>query len=180
VNVLLEFVSKLIWPAVVIWAIYVFKDSVRALIGRLSHFKGGGFEADFEKALDRVEEAAEAIPTTSAATTTTENPNERRLKTLSEASPKATVLDAWREIESAIFQVCPTSEGYRSPLAIVRLARDCKLLPDNELQRLEDIRVLRNRVAHHSDVDISSAEAFAIAKVAKHLADTIRESGCRP
>src|SRR5262245_38790363 len=97
----LEFWSKVIgslaWPAVAVWAIYVFQDALRKLLGRLLEFKGGGIEADFEKALDRVEEAAQQIETTLPPPTTTEDPQEQKLKLLSETSPKATVLDAWRE-----------------------------------------------------------------------------------
>ena len=174
----LEFVSKAIdslaWPAVAICVLFMFRQSLRTLLGRLLHIKGGGLEAEFEKVVERVLQEAETIKEPA---TTTADPNSRewQLKQLAETAPKAAILEAWREIEEAAAEACPANERFRTPTGVMRVARENRLLDENDLKRLEDIRVLRNRVAHHhGDVELSAAEAFGIAKVAHHLAEIMR------
>ena len=171
-------VASLSWPIVALVAIFVFRDAIRKLLARLLRLKGGGVEAEFEKALDRVEEAAERIEAPiQKKLRVSEEPREAKYRKLCEASPSAAIGEAWREIELAAADIAPPEKGFRTPVGLVRFLKSEGLLDEISLVLLEDLRDMRNRMTHNKSVTLSSEEAFSFCLVAMKIADLIRRIG---
>jgi hypothetical protein len=181
----LEFVSKVIeslaWPAVAAWAIYLFQEPLKSLIGRVSKINfPGGWGAEFLNALARVEEAADAIqPQTRKKLSAPTDPRLDSLRKLSRTDPAAAINDAWQAIERAVAEVAPPDKGFRTPSGLVKLVKDEGFLDGVNLVLIEDLRVLRSRTAHDKSVTLSPEEAYSFCVVAIRIADMIRQIGNR-
>jgi hypothetical protein len=177
----LEFVSKAIeslaWPAVAAWAIYLFQEPLKKLIGRLSKINfPGGWGAEFLNALARVEEAADAIqPWTQKTLSAPTDSRLDNLRKLSRTDPAAAINDAWQAIERAVAEVAPPDKGFRTPAGLVKLVKDEGLLDGVNLALIEDLRVLRSHAAHDKSVTLAPEEAYSFCLVAIRIADMIRK-----
>jgi hypothetical protein len=177
----LDFFSKIVgslaWPAVAGFAIWVFREQLKILILRVSSLKAPGVDVRFDKAVEQLQRAREAslpevqFPPHVAGPT---EPDYSKYKKLSEVSPSAAVNDAWREVELALAEVFPPSNGYRTPVGVIRLIRKKGILDEMTLVLLEDLRVVRNKLVHTDKYAITPSQAYSYAVVAERVAGLIR------
>jgi hypothetical protein len=151
-QLLVQLVTGLAWPIVVVWVAYLFKHELTALIARISRFKYKDFE--FEIGLAKAEEQVTIIQRTNQIPQLPDPATLRtfeQLRRIAEVSPRAAVIEAWNMVEEAAgrsgFVQGADRPRVNAPLFIDRLVRTGKLPPGSG-ELIQEMRNLRNRAAH--------------------------------
>ncbi|MEZ9884821.1 hypothetical protein AB4374_13210 [Vibrio splendidus] len=173
----LEFVASIIdslaWPATVLLCIFILKEPMGNLLGRVSKFKYGEIEAEFQERLEKLvsfeqnEEVKVGDDTVDGSVA---------LEDLAETSPRAAVLEAWLKVEKATRAFC-IAKGFphnMSHQGLFKLARERNLDIDAFQTAHQELRLLRNKAVHATDLDITTATARQYIKNANFLADEFR------
>lgn len=169
-------IDSLAWPALVGFIVYLARDQVVQLVGRLSRFKYKEIEAEFRQALEDIEvirgEAIEGeiVEVKQEGTIT--------LDELADVSPRAAIMEAWIKIEMA------TRDFYESIGLERRLSyRGLREVPNEHQRQIEpvmgaykELRQLRNKAAHSSDFDLSADIAREYIAVASQVETALRKA----
>jgi hypothetical protein len=165
----LSFVSSVIqaiaWPAAVFGVGYILRGEIRKLIGSLNSLTWKGAKAEFAQKLEEAEAAGENLPEEATPSSATD-----RFKELAIISPRAAVTETWRDVESAIDRYLLSQhfdlEPPRKPGWLdLRKAG----LPSTVRATIDDLRVLRNSVAHGEDASLTADEALAYRTLADRV-----------
>ena len=168
-------VSSLAWPLVLIAALVILRRPLGQLIPLLQRIKYKDFELEFGRKLDDIKSKMELEPV--EIPTDELIKSEERIAKLAEVSPRAAVLEAWRQLElklSCITQKQAQIQGKTVTKlsvqdAMLRLAASGVLTPSTS-GTLRELRYLRNQSAHAPDFALSVASALEYARVAGQLA----------
>ena len=170
-----QFISSLVgnlsWPIAVFAMFFLFRSEIRKLIQKLAHLKYKDIELDF----DKVKQQAEAIHDETiprAAIPMRNGPfyeslEDQILGTI-ETAPAAAILLAWSALETAIASavsrkaISAESPSYRSPLHNIEMLEKYGELPKGHVSLMHEMRILRNKVAHHHDAMISISQEQAL------------------
>jgi hypothetical protein len=181
-----DIIKALAWPTAAIVLLFGFRTVLSQILPRM-RLKYGDMELDFfREGMRKLEEdAAKADirteePAVTGASATTPSPNEDYLTRLINVSPRAAVIEAFREVELAIeeagVQVPATStDRFVSPVTKLRLLHQRELIDRESLQVFERLRQLRNEAAHAREINLSADDALEYGRVALSLANRIRE-----
>jgi hypothetical protein len=178
--------ASLAWPTVALVALVLLREPLRDLLRRLRSAQGPGFGIDFGRDLDSVETEARGLP--GPPPTAIQVPPASRLDgllTVASISPSAAILDAWREIEFSV------EASIRSkPLSPRRSMVDMVALAVRELDAppalrhiLDELRRMRNAVAHRMDPPPSPADGERYVRAADKVIqaiDVLRQSEVKP
>lgn len=171
------------WPVAVIVIVFVLRKQLRALVGRIRSYEGMGQRLTFGEQLADAEEGVNElaaadpspVPEAKAAVASVTSAS------MPPATPAGAILDAWRKVESQMNRLAgvryvsgPTKPaGERVPRLTTRMAiRNTALLLPSLGGIIEDLRVLRNRVAH-GDHEPTEGEAVTYFQTASAVAGMI-------
>jgi len=191
----LEFLSAtighLVWPALIGALIFFFKEPVKELLAsrELKNLKAGpgGVELQFDRELKvaeaKLEEGDEsgsrALGTTPEVSLTSDFIGE--MAQLAAISPRSVVLETHTRLEKLLRRVVTIDEprhGERRPTfsmrGLSRLAVAQDLLTPQEASALDELTLLRNRIAHEPDELISEGTSLRYAEAALQIAYAIR------
>ena len=177
-----EIVSNLAWPTVVVAVLFMFRSELAKIVQRLARLKYKDLELDFDKVKQQAEELhkeilAEEPPVKSPLFTSLED----QILEAVESAPSAAILLAWSGLETAMasavarMAISPESPSYRSPLHNIDMLIKYGGLSKRHAKLLNEMRMLRNKVAHERDsmLSITQEQALNYANVAinmiKHL-----------
>ncbi len=169
-------IKAVAWPATVIGLVLLLRRPLRGLIPLLTRIKYRDFELEFGRKIEELQaEVAVALPE-GAAQALPSGPPQAILK-LAEVSPRAAVLEAWRELENAALRRTQRriearggdSSKLRPHEALRELQREEALDP-TAAKLLPVLRELRNRAAHAPEFALSSESAVNYAAIANRLA----------
>ena len=162
-----EIISSIAWPIVAILFLALFKTEMAKIIMRLAHFKYKDFELDF----DRITQQAEEIQKEQADVPVVKSPVELSLEnqilSAVETAPSAAILLAWSGIETAMasavarMAISPESPSYRSPKHNIDMLIKNGGLAGDYSPMLNNMRRLRNEVAHGQDSGLSTSHEQA-------------------
>ncbi len=177
-----EIVKALAWPVTVLIILVVLRDPLRQLIPLLQRLRYGGVELDFgQRVQELAAEARQQLPA-SAATGPEIKPLRDRLDQLAQLSPRATVLEAWLELENAAIEATKrhglnlTSREQRSPILLGDALERAGILDESKQEIYYRLRNLRNAAAHASDFAFDSSSAVEYADTALRLAEYLRKA----
>ncbi len=175
-------VSSAAWPCVAVIFLLVFRYELTKVAQRLAHLKYKDLEIDFDKIQQQAEELHKEVREERSASS---NPVllslEDQVLDAIEHAPSAAILLAWSGLEAALasavarLAISPESPSYRSPAHNIEMLARYAGLPARYVTLLNELRSLRNQVAHHqgSLVSITEDQALHYAQVAmdmlKHL-----------
>jgi hypothetical protein len=161
----------------------LFRSELRGVVSRLTRVKYKDLEAQFDRELREAEKRAKEIPEVRGDSRlhlqgSAEHP---RLFRLAQISPRAAVVEAWREVELA------TSRAARA----AGLPVEGRIAGTRHLQKLvqqgvvggsfvplyEQLRRLRNEAAHAAEFDIDQTEAERYLDVALTIVDGLDRVG---
>lgn len=177
---LLEFIiqllDKIIWPATLITLILMLRKPLRALIPFLKRAKLSELEVEFDQQLaDAQRTASKELPKSA--------PDWRvELIQLAQYMPNAAVLEAWNKLEmkTTAFlenqnQTLPTTseQPYK---ALQDLLAEEELLEVKRLKLFDELRQLRNKVAHAKNYKISSEQATLYVSLTLQLIDSLEKN----
>ncbi len=186
-DLVVQLIKSLAWPIVVIWLGYLFRGEIRDLFGRVSQLKYKDLEAKFERGLASAEaEAEQALEGTKQRQLTHKEPiypspyDQRyaQLLRISEESPRAALLEAWIEVETALIEAAARYDvdvNRRAPpfklaISLINTGNYAKTV----LPLFEDLRVLRNEAAHARDFQPTNRQTRRYLQLAIELALTFR------
>lgn len=181
----LEFISRIVastaWPAVVIVAVVVFRRELRGAFRSLQRIKYREFEAEFSKKAAELEAKATALGPPSAAQMALSSPMsaDEVLESLLQTSPRVAVVEAFGVVERAIQEAALrhglTADRFRGVRNTLRDLEERHLIPDDVKFLFNDLRTMRNNLAHAHDVEIPEADARRYINASGVLAGRISQ-----
>jgi hypothetical protein len=151
---------------------------LREILPLLQRLKYKEFEVEFGKRVQEIstEVRAELPPSPSAGQLP---PSASRAAQLARVSPRAAVLDAWLQVESAALSAAHHLGGERFrdrtlSYQAVRHLEQLDKLDRGVVSLLRELRGLRNEAAHAPDFALSEASALDYADAAERVASYLR------
>lgn len=157
---LIELLDKLIWPSVVLVCLYLFKVPIKSLIKNTQSFKYKDLELDFGKELKAVTEKAEiAFP---------ELKQDKKTILINSADkmPNSAVLEAWKTVDQSAEALIRSKRSdvdlnlntrYKTMENILIKG---KIVDPKTGKIFNELRQLRNKVAHATDYEVGKGEAI--------------------
>jgi hypothetical protein len=171
-------IQSLAWPVAVIMLVVLLRDPLKRLVRQLRKLRYKDFELDFAQKIAKVEAEAEAAelppvpPLTFPAGEGVPEPSDRqRLVELAKTSPHAAIAEAWRRLEHEI-RAALEETGVAAPPSMaetLELAKRQGVLPDRVLELVANLRDLRNRAVHTSDLEVDLARAIEYIDIADRV-----------
>jgi len=175
-DIVIQLVDALAWPVTVLLLARLFRSELRGVLTRLSRLKYKGVEATFERELEAIEAEVEAIPGRRALPPSADVDDDRVLR-LAAISPRASITEAWREVELATMRAAQAQRiDVAGPIAETRALRTLVAqgrVSEDVLPIYDRLRRLRNQAAHAQDFEIDADEAQRYASLALELARTL-------
>ena len=178
---IVELSKALAWPIAFITAVVILRNNFTQLFPRLKKLKHKDTEVEFfEEMLKELEaENQEQINIDSKPSDLLDSDHQYNfLKELSDASPRAAVLESYRILESALTKRLrlkyPELREKRNPANEKPI--ESQVLDPQQFEQLKELRALRNRAAHMDDFDLKRMPIHVYIDTAVSLAKQI-ESG---
>ncbi|WP_217900125.1 hypothetical protein [Noviherbaspirillum humi] len=176
-----ELAKALAWPAAVVFLAFMLKNPLTELIPLLRRLKYKELEMEFAKEVADLK-ASVAAPEPTPVEGVVSKPTDGRLLQLANFSPRAAIMEAWIEVETAANEVASSfwnqgpSEIMRNYSRLGEYLLQCKVLSSTQLETFNKLRHLRNKAAHAEELDLSETDARAYVELATALAAHIRSS----
>lgn len=188
-NLIVQLLTGIAWPVVVLWIAYLFRAELRNLIGRVSRFKYKDLE--FESGLEKAETSIAVIE----ATRSLPEPNAlvegrlEQLRDLMRVSTRAAVMEAWIMIEEAAAKsgfITGAQTPRTNVMSFITYLVHQGRLPSESVTLAGKLRELRNQAAHYFDFSLPAfelstkdADRYLVlaSKVASLILDADERSG---
>jgi hypothetical protein len=163
------------WPITVLAMLLLLRTPLSGLIPLLQRFKYKDLELEFGRQLQEVRREIQVELPGAAAPRTMASGMEAIVHRVAKVSPRAAVLEAWREIEDALVRAAQRRpldvRGHpaESPLALIRALQQGRVLDPGKIGILHELRALRNTAAHGPDLALSRDAALEYARVARTI-----------
>ncbi len=183
-QTLVQLVSAIAWPFTVIIIAFMFRREIRKATNRISTLSYGDVKAEFEHDLNKLEREIKELPAKESSSKI-ERPEKdteildsyERLNRIAAISPRAAIMEAWRDIEVTTKQVTDAYEiSTDSQIAGVKAIRELvhqHLLPESVVSVYEQMRRLRSQAAHAADFKITTDEAQRYIDTAYRFHNTL-------
>ncbi|MBK5008553.1 hypothetical protein IAE33_000413 [Pseudomonas sp. S60] len=177
----LQFVSAIVsavaWPAAVVTVVCLLKDPILGLIPKIRSFKYGELHVDLTEALQSLQDELPAAPSEPETPPESQPPSLSVPLQIASVSPRAGMIAAWLEVESAL-NVVIKREGLdvstdELPRAKMDRLRDAGLLNPPTYRAVLRTYKLRNEAVHMLDREIPYDDAVAMADVCSRLVESI-------
>ncbi|WP_210093610.1 hypothetical protein [Ruegeria sp. HKCCSP346] len=146
--------SSLAWPTVAIVALVLFKEQLVEAIPRLQRIKYKELEAEFDRGLEKIEHEIKGSDLGDIQDEEVAQDFEQNLLQISEISPNAAIVEAFRQIEQsskALIKARGTRVDYKvaAPYRLIEKLLDSSgVLNKREIKIFRDLRLLRNKITH--------------------------------
>ncbi len=179
-----QIISSASWPALVIIILLVFKRELAKIVQRLAHLKYKDLELEFDKVKQQAKElhkdVSEELPAPKSPVFTS---LEDQVLDAVERAPSAAILLAWSGLETAMasavarLAISPESPSYRSPIHNIEMLSKYGGLPKSHANLFQEMRILRNKVAHEKDamLSITQDQALNYANVAIEMIQQLEQ-----
>lgn len=166
------------WPAAVVWVAMIFKNEIRSVLSRISQLKYKDLEASFDKGLGEAETNAAIVSANEGTQPHNQEitPRLKQLRRIAEVSPRASILEAWVLVEDAAAKsgfvqgaAVPRVNPYLFVEELIRLGK----LPAASSELVGKLRELRNQAAHLPDFSITQKEADRYLELAAKTSELI-------
>ncbi len=177
-ELLVELLIGIAWPAATIWIAYLFSGEVRGLLTRLSHLKCKELKAKFEKELAEAEaEAKKVEQQRKIALPSPEHLSQLdQLRRIADVSPRAAIMEAWVLIETSAFSAgfaSGTTRPIVNPYSVVKHLAESGKISEESINLMHKLRKLRNQAAQLPDFALTQEEAERYLELAAKIAELI-------
>ena len=158
---ILSFISSLVasvaWPFTVVVVILIFRNSIGKLISSMAKFKYKDLEAEFHSieikadAIPEITERKEALPKYEQVVYSSLI---EQIKDIAPRSPEGAIFISWTAVEAALsavvnrLAISPDAPSSRSVTHNLNCLREYTKADLNITSTINDMRVLRNKIAH--------------------------------
>ena len=167
---LIRLIDIVAWPATTLFAIWLVRKQIRALVPLIQRIKYKEFEVEFSKRLTQInEDIGEPSPLELR-----EAKASKLVSSLADISPSSAIIEAWKGLEQSarnkVKELMPKGETFRNPLQrpIEYLEFKGALIPSTAIATGE-LRLLRNEAAHADVDDISKEDVIQYATAANRI-----------
>ena len=170
----LELVNQLVWPITLVICLYLLRSPLSLLIPFAESIKYKDFELQFSQELEQVsQQASEAIPAFSIES------SPLKQERIADFLPNASILSAWNALDQAAQQKLlsydasisiPADQPYKY---VGKALLENNLISQKQSKIFHDLRVLRNKVAHAENFQISGKLAKQYIEVCDALSKAI-------
>jgi len=181
-NFILELVSSVAWPIVVLVLAFMMKKPITAIIPGLQRLKYRDLELSFSEGIARLEEDVppdvSEVPQ-SEIEINTQDASIDRISQLIVISPRSAIIEIWRLLElTAIkcLQVVNTdiTTRVRNPFHLVEMLKSYNLITDHAANFFIELNRMRNQATHSEDFYISAKDARRYVHNALQLSGYLR------
>jgi hypothetical protein len=171
--------DHLIWPAVILVALLLFRKPIRDRIPQLTQFRVGPLDAVFSHTLEESHDAMANSPDPPPSEET--YADRARLLRLAEISPRAAVMEAFALADNALkatladLGLAPDRDVLRSTQAVI-LAQSAGLLDSGSAEALNNLRALSNAARHEEHFRVDREKVADYINIATTLREIIEEA----
>lgn len=180
---LLTFVAELVkaaaWPTVGLIALILLRREIRGLLPLITSLKYKDLELHFGREVAAAREDADQLQTPPGRALLARPEMSETVRKLLDASPRAAIIEAWREVEGEARKAAvrrevaiPRIHELSQPRFLQALSA-YQVVDPAQLALLHDLRSLRNQAAHAPEFALSTDSArdyaLAAAQLAEHL-----------
>lgn len=179
-DMLTEIIKAIAWPIASIWIAYLFRNEVRALLGRMSVFKYKELEAKFERGIETAKVQAQQLePDKQKAW---DNATLQGILTIYElfnriavTSPRTAIIEYWLDLEAAIDAAAKKAGiDERSTTKKITSLIEAKHIAPDTLPLFQQLKNLRNQATHLPEFSISVKDAQAYLRSVLQLGNEFR------
>ena len=173
-----EVLKALAWPLAAVTIFLVLRKPIRDLLPFIQKLKWKEVEIEFGRQVKEIRaELAQDLPQAEAEALT--RPSDDAVLRLAEVSPRAAVLEAWREVELAALEAARRIAGdnFRNRTLTydaIRTLERSELVDRSILGSLRELRALRNQAAHAPEFAISKEAAFEYGRSGRAVAEYLK------
>ncbi|AWB65446.1 hypothetical protein C2869_02900 [Saccharobesus litoralis] len=170
----IKLMDILVWPIVVTAAVYALRQQLRHLIPFTKKLKYKDFEMEFGQELKAAKRDAEkAFPEI-------KRDKKAMLIASADSMPSASIMDAWREVDQVAEKLVlakrpqadlDTNQRYK---LIEDLLIELKIVDTPKSKLFNELRTLRNKVAHAEAYQVSGTEAVQYIELCYRLIDYLQ------
>lgn len=171
--------KSLAWPVAAFGIALVCRNDLAEVLGRVKRIKHKDTEIDFSAKLGKVRaDANESLPPSGESQTETS----RKTEKLAELSPRGAILEAWLEVEAALYEMAKRygvveNEARSLDINMLRIQlSDYNPMGLGAYEMLDKLRHLRNEAVHLQDKDIDPAAAIEYSNLAKRMVSLLDEA----
>jgi hypothetical protein len=171
-SALIGAVASLMWPVVLLVAIFLFRKNIAERVGRLQSFKAAGAEMTFSDRADQLMRDSGAVIDTPK----NEEPSPRQtfLIRMAATDPRAAIRQAWLMIRDSAMGLAKRMEiPWKSTDSFSRRLVERGLLDSQTLLLILNLRRLYYDIENHPEEDVTPSTAAAYVAAAGSVADAI-------
>jgi|SRR5882672_12240005 len=174
-----EIVKATAWPAVVLVVIVLLRKPLRGLLPYLTRFKYKDFEVTFGREAAEARAEATQLPSPEGLAPAALPPISTEVARLISVSPRAAVIEAWREVDTAARLALIRREAMQpqlmttSPSKIATLLASYHIFEPRQVALFHDLRTMRNEAAHAPEFALPEFAARDYAEAAARLVELL-------
>ena len=174
----------LAWPTAIVVAVLLVRRPVASMLPLLRRLRYGELEAEFAEDLKQAQEAVKALPPEPRAPTP-EGAVLSHLEELAALSPRAAVVESWRQLNEAARAAVERlhlaeAPDKLSPRDYPALLANRGILDSELFDVFHRLRTLRNKAAHGgSDVEITRDDALEYISLVEALSRRLASARAR-
>lgn len=161
-------IGSLVWPITILLIFLAIRKPIYDLVPLIDRLKYKDFEMHFGLRLNKI---SDEVENTISKIDNTQSDNDvgALLSRLADISPRAAVLESWRNVELAIIELFKHYDSNlindRKSLTyrVIKQLDDNKILDKNKISLLKELRALRNDAAHAPEFALSKESALEYA-----------------
>lgn len=161
-------VESLAWPMAAVVLVALLRDDIRKLVPFIKRLKAGPVEAEFEREVKALREAAAEAP--KGAAVQPDVASKEFLFQLAELHPRSAILESWVRVEAAARAVLArkalSTGGYMPAARLAEPLAEQGVLTQSQVTLFNELRRLRNEVAHAQGFEPSVVSANAYIDLA--------------
>lgn len=175
-----EVIKALAWPAVVTLLIVKLRRPLLDLVPFLRKLKYKEFELEFAKEVAELKAHSGERPTIDALPPEPTPARDSWLQEMASFSPRAAVIEAWLEVETAAVEAASSFWSQPSVKSIKHFPQlgeyllQCHVIDQKQLNTFRKLRELRNKAAHLENLELSEKDVKSYINLATGLAAEIR------
>jgi len=171
---IIQLIDKLIWPSSLFIVLLLARKPISILIPQVTKAKFKDLEFEFDKTVKTIAaDVAQALPVVKKW--------KNELYMLTASSPTMAILEAWKIIEEKSIRLLKTKEievSYNQTEKYKKIGEDLlvhQLIDIGKKKIFDDLRILRNKVAHARKFDVHQSQAISYVTSAIAFIDYLEE-----
>jgi hypothetical protein len=160
-----EIVKALAWPLAVVLACLLLRKELKTLLGRIRRGKFGSAELEFER---EVSELSAETPAIGVELTEVRVSETSSALSLAASNPRASILNAWLRLESALFHLVATRGiilEKRTLGGALKALHKQAVIDADDVSLINELRSLRNSAVHDESFDPGSEAALRFVEL---------------